>query len=202
MRDLNNIETLIRIVGNFLGNERDDGQKTTTLNIVKSEFDKRPSIDERKLKEQLAIGAIKTRSRYAYVANLLIPDIRAGKYDGIAKQKPPLLSTNLFKAMDEMGVKDDIDRTIIDYYLNAVWEQSGITIEEIRYFTENAVKRMKSLPEEERKASALLDICKHSRTLHKHLSTEKTMEKVREWIDEDKSMDDEFKAICGGKNDG
>ena len=204
MRDLKNIETLIRIVGSFLGYERDDRQKTTTLNIVKSEFNKRPSIDERKLKDQLTIGAVKTISRYAYVANLLIPDIRAGRYDGETfkeTKKPPLSSTNLFKAMDEIGVIDDVDRILIDYYIYAVWEQSDITIEEVRHFTGKAIEWMKSLPKEERKTSVLLELCKRSSTLSKYLSREKAMEKVQEWIEENERLDDELDAICGGESD-
>lgn len=210
MRDLKNIETLIRIVGSFLGYERDDRQKTTTLNIVKSEFNKRPSIDERKLKEQLTIGAVKTISRYAYVANLLIPDIRAGRYDGIAEtekteKKPPLSSINFYKAMDEIGVKDDVDRILIDYYIDAVWEQSDITIEEVRHFTGKAIEWMKSLPEEKRKTSVFLELYKRSSTLSKYLSREKAMEKVQEWIKENERLDDELDAfydsICGGESD-
>lgn len=204
MRDLNNIETLIRIVGSFLGYERDDRQKTTTLNIVKSEFNKRPSIDERKLKKQLTIGAVKTISRYAYVANLLIPDIKAGRYDGepIKEVKKEMLSSsNLFKAMDEIGVKDDVDRVLIDYYLNAVWMNSDITIDEIRHFTDKAIEWMKSLPPEKRKTSVLLELCKRSSTLSKHLSREKAMEKVGEWLKENESLDDELDEICGGESD-
>lgn len=208
MRDLKNIETLIRIVGSFLGYERDDRQKTTTLNIVKSEFNKRPSIDERKLKEQLTIGAVKTISRYAYVANLLIPDIRAGRYDGETfkeTKKPPLSSINFYKAMDEIGVKDDVDRILIDYYIDAVWEQSDITIEEVRHFTGKAIEWMKSLPEEERKTSVFLELCKRSSTLSKYLSREKAMEKVQEWMKENERLDDELDAfydsICGGESD-
>lgn len=205
MRDLKNIETLIRIVGSFLGYERDDRQKTTTLNIVKSEFNKRPSIDERKLKEQLTIGAIKTISRYAYVANLLIPDIRAGRYDGETfkeVKKEMLSSSNLFKAMDEIGVKDDVDRVLIDYYLNAVWMNSDITIDEIRHFTDKAIEWMKSLPEEKRKTSVFLELCKRSSTLSKCLSREKAMEKVQEWVEENERLDDELDAIlCGGESD-
>lgn len=210
MRDLKNIETLIRIVGSFLGYERDDRQKTTTLNIVKSEFNKRPSIDERKLKDQLTIGAVKTISRYAYVANLLIPDIRAGRYDGIAEiekteKKPPLSSINFYKAMDEIGVIDDVDRILIDYYIDAVWEQSDITIEEVRHFTGKAIEWMKSLPKEERKTSVFLELCKRSSTLSKYLSREKAMEKVQEWMKENERLDDELDAfydsICGGESD-
>lgn len=204
MRDLKNIETLIRIVGSFLGYERDDRQKTTTLNIVKSEFNKRPSIDERKLKEQLTIGTVKTISRYAYVANLLIPDIRAGRYDGeqIKEVKKEMLSSsNLFKAMDAIGVKDDVDRVLIDYYLNVVWEQSDITIDEIRHFTDKAIEWMKSLPPEKRKTSVLLELCKRSSTLSKYLSREKAMEKVGEWLKENESLDDELDEICGGESD-
>ena len=208
MRDLKNIETPIRIVGSFLGYERDDRQKTTTLNIVKSEFNKRPSIDERKLKEQLTIGAVKTISRYAYVANLLIPDIRAGRYDGETfkeTKKPPLSSINFYKAMDEIGVKDDVDRILIDYYIDAVWEQSDITIEEVRHFTGKAIEWMKSLPKEERKTSVFLELCKRSSTLSKYLSREKAMEKVQEWIEENERLDDELDAfydsICGGESD-
>lgn len=205
MRDLKNIETLIRIVGSFLGYKRDDRQKTTTLNIVKSEFNKRPSIDERKLKEQLTIGAIKTISRYAYVANLLIPDIRAGRYDGETfkeTEKPPLSSTNLFKAMDEIGVEDDVDRILIDHYIYAVWMNSDITIDEIRHFTDKAIEWMKSLPEEKRKTSVFLELCKRSSTLSKHLPKEKAMEKVQEWIEENERLDDELDAIlCGGESD-
>ena len=208
MRDLNNIETLIRIVGSFLGYKRDDRQKTTTLNIVKSEFNKRPSIDERKLKEQLTIGAVKTISRYAYVANLLIPDIRAGRYDGepIKEVKKEMLSSsNLYKAMDAIGVKDDVDRVLIDYYIDAVWEQSDITIEEVRHFTDKAIEWMKSLPKEKRKTSVFLELCKRSSTLSKHLSKEKAMEKAQEWLKENESLDDEldtfYDSICGGESD-
>lgn len=202
MRDLNNIETLMHIVGNFLGDERDETAKSHALAKARAELSKRPAIDEDKLKYCLEAKKLTIDRKYPFFEKCIIPDIRNGKYDGIAeqaKQKPPLLSTNLFKAMDEIGVKDDIDRTLIDYYLGVVWEQSDITIDEIRYFTESAIGWMGSLPEEKRKASVLLELCKRSSTLSKHLPRDKAMETVREWVEEGKRMDDEFEAICGGK---
>lgn len=204
MRDLNNIQTLISIVSDFLGNERDEATRSAALNCLRNEFNQRPSIDEKKLKDRLEMGRFGIAKKYSFLDRCLIPDIRAGRYDGETfkeTEKPPLSSTNLFKAMDEIGVKNDVDRILIDYYIYAVWEQSDITIEEVRHFTDKAIEWMKSLPEEKRKTSVLLELCKRSSTLSKYLSREKAMEKVQEWIEENERLDDELDAICGGESD-
>lgn len=206
MRDLKNIQTLISIVSDFLGNERDEATRSAALNCLRNEFNQRPSIDEKKLKDRLELGRFGIAKKYSFLDRCLIPDIRAGRYDGIAEDEPTekkmtLSSCNLFKAMDEIGVKDDIDRALIDYYLNAVWTQSDITIDEVRHFTDKAIEWMKSLPEEKRKTSVLLELCKRSSTLSKHLSKEKAMETVGEWLDENDSLDDELDSICGGESD-
>lgn len=204
MRDLNNIQTLVSIVSDFLGNERDEATRSAALNCAKKEFNQRPSIDERKLKDRLELGKFGIAKKYSFFERCLIPDIRAGRYDGETfkeTEKPPLSSTNLFKAMDEIGVIDDVDRILIDYYIYAVWMNSDITIEEVRHFTGKAIEWMKSLPEEKRKTSVLLELCKRSSTLSKHLPKEKAMEKVQEWIEENERLDDELDAICRGESD-
>lgn len=204
MRDLKNIQTLISIVSDFLGNERDEATRSAALNCAKKEFNQRPSIDEKKLKDRLEIGRFGIAKKYSFLDRCLIPDIRAGRYDGETfkeTKKPPLSSTNLFKAMDEIGVIDDVDRILIDYYIYAVWEQSDITIEEVRHFTEKAVEWMEAHPRESRKVSVFLQLCQKSSTLSKHLSKEKAMEKVQEWIEENERLDDELDAICGGESD-
>lgn len=204
MRDLNNIQTLISIVSDFLGNERDEATRSAALNCAKKEFNQRPSIDEEKLRDRLELGKFGIAKKYSFFERCLIPDIRAGRYDGETfkeTEKPPLSSTNLFKAMDEIGVIDDVDRILIDYYIYAVWEQSDITIEEVRHFTGKAIEWMKSLPEEKRKTSVFLELCKRSSTLSKYLSREKAMEKVQEWIEENERLDDELDAICRGESD-
>lgn len=190
-----------------MGNESNIGTKTLTLDFIKKELSLRPSIDEKKLKDRLDIASLSDKNKYGFVQNCLIPDIRSGRYDGISEteqtEKRGMLSSNsLFKAMDEIGVKDDVDRILIDYYIDAVWEQSDITIEEVRHFTGKAIEWMKSLPEEKRKTSVLLELCKRSSTLSKYLSREKAMEKVQEWIEENERLDDELDAIlCGGESD-
>lgn len=205
MRDLNNIQTLVSIVSDFLGNERDEATRSAALNCAKKEFNQRPSIDEEKLRDRLELGKFGIAKKYSFFERCLIPDIRAGRYDGETfkeTKKPPLSSTNLFKAMDAIGVIDDVDRILIDYYIYAVWEQSDITIEDVRHFTGKAIEWMKSLPEEKRKTSVLLELCKRSSTLSKHLPKEKAMEKVQEWIEENERLDDELDAIlCGGESD-
>ncbi len=210
MRDLKNIENAISIVSDFLGNERDEATKSHALAFAQAELSKRPSIDENKLKYRLETKKFGIAKKYSFFEKCLIPDIQNGKYDGIAEiekteKKPPLSSTNFYKAMDEIGVKDDVDRILIDYYIDAVWEQSDITIEEVRHFTGKAIEWMKSLPEEKRKTSVLLEFCKRSSTLSKYLSREKAMEKVQEWMKENERLDDELDAfydsICGGESD-
>lgn len=204
MRDLNNIQTLVSIVSDFLGNERDEATRSAALNCAKKEFNQRPSIDEEKLRDRLELGKFGIAKKYSFFERCLIPDIRAGRYDGETfkeTKKPPLSSTNLFKDMDEIGVIDDVDRILIDYYIYAVWEQSDITIEEVRHFTGKAIEWMKSLPEEKRKTSVFLELCKRSSTLSKYLSREKAMEKVQEWMKENERLDDELDAICGGESD-
>lgn len=204
MRDLNNIQTLISIVSDFLGNERDEATRSAALNCAKKEFNQRPSIDEEKLRDRLELGKFGIAKKYSFFERCLIPDIRAGRYDGETfkeTEKPPLSSTNLFKAMDEIGVIDDVDRILIDHYIYAVWMNSDITIDEIRHFTGKAIEWMKSLPEEKRKTSVFLELCKRSSTLSKHLPKEKAMEKVQEWIEENERLDDELDAICRGESD-
>lgn len=207
MRDLKNIENAISIVSDFLGNERDETMKSHAhaLALAQAELSKRPSIDENKLKYRLETKKFGIAKKYSFFEKCLIPDIQNGKYDGETfkeTEKPPLSSTNLFKAMDEIGVEDDVDRILIDYYIYAVWEQSDITIEEVRHFTGKAIEWMKSLPEEKRKTSVLLELCKRSSTLSKHLPKEKAMEKVQEWVEENERLDDELDAIlCGGESD-
>lgn len=210
MRDLKNIENAISIVSDFLGNERDEATKSHALAFAQAELSKRPSIDENKLKYRLEAKKFGIAKKYSFFEKCLIPDIQNGKYDGIAEiekteKKPPLSSINFYKAMDEIGVIDDVDRILIDYYIDAVWEQSDITIEEVRHFTGKAIEWMKSLPEEKRKTSVFLELCKRSSTLSKYLSREKAMEKVQEWIKENENLDDELDAfydsICGGESD-
>lgn len=206
MRDLKNIENAISIVSDFLGNERDETMKSHALALAQAELFKRPSIDENKLKYRLETKKFGIAKKYSFFEKCLIPDIQSGKYDGIAEtekteKKPPLSSTNLFKDMDAIGMIDDVDRILIDYYIYAVWEQSDITIEEVRHFTGKAIEWMKSLPEEKRKTSILLELCKRSSTLSKHLPKEKAMEKVQEWVEENERLDDELDAICGGESD-
>ena len=207
MRDLKNIQTLISIVSDFLGNERDEATRSAALNCLRKEFNQRPSIDEKKLKDRLELGKFGIAKKYSFLERCLIPDIRAGRYDGetLKETKKTLLSSlRLFQEMDEIGVKDDVDRVLIDYYLNAVWMNSDITIEEVLHFTGKAIEWMKSLPEEKRKTSVFLELCKRSSTLSKYLSREKAMEFVKGQIEENERLDDELDAfydsICGGEN--
>lgn len=207
---VNELDSLIGYISNYLGGERNAAQKRVAVDFIRKELSLRPSIDEKKLKDRLELSQLSIRDRYSFFSMRIIPEIRAGRYDGIAEtekteKKPPLSSINFYKAMDEIGVKDDVDRILIDYYIDAVWEQSDITIEEVRHFTGKAIEWMKSLPEEERKTSVFLELCKRSSTLSKHLSREKAMEKVQEWMKENERLDEELDAfydsICGGESD-
>lgn len=204
----NNQDSLIGCISRFLGNESNIGTKTLTLDFIKKELSLRPSINEEKMKDRLNIASLSDKSKYGFIQNCLIPDIRAGRYDGetFKETKKTLLSSlRLFQEMDEIGVIDDVDRVLIDYYIDAVWEQSDITIEEVRHFTGKAIEWMKSLPEEKRKTSVFLELCKRSSTLSKHLSKEKAMEFVKGQIEENERLDDELDAfydsICGGESD-
>ena len=201
---VNELDSLIGYISNYLGGERNAAQKRVAVDFIRKELSLRPSIDEKKLKDRLELSQLSIRDRYSFFSMKIIPEIRDGIYDGETfkeTKKPPLSSTNLFKAMDEIGVEDDVDRILIDYYIDAVWEQSDITIEEVRHFTGKAIEWMKSLPKEERKTSVFLELCKRSSTLSKHLSKEKAMEKVQEWVEENERLDDELDAICGGESD-
>lgn len=202
---VNELDSLIGYISNYLGGERNAAQKRVAVDFIRKELSLRPSIDEKKLKDRLELSQLSIRDRYSFFSMKIIPEIRDGIYDGETfkeTEKPPLSSTNLFKAMDEIGVIDDVDRILIDHYIYAVWMNSDITIDEIRHFTDKAIEWMKSLPPEKRKTSVLLELCKRSSTLSKHLSREKAMEKVQEWIEENERLDDELDAIlCGGESD-
>lgn len=201
---VNELDSLIGYISNYLGGERNAAQKRVAVDFIGKELSLRPSIDEKKLKDRLELSQLSISNRYSFFSMKIIPEIRDGIYDGETfkeTEKPPLSSTNLFKAMDEIGVIDDVDRILIDYYIYAVWEQSDITIEEVRHFTGKAIEWMKSLPEEKRETSVFLELCKRSSTLSKYLSREKAMEKVQEWIEENERLDDELDAICGGESD-
>ena len=202
------LDSVIVYISSYLGGERNMAQKRVAVDFIRKELSLRPSIDEKKLKDRLELSQLSIRDRYSFFSMKIIPEIRDGIYDGETfkeTKKPPLSSINFYKAMDEIGVKDDVDRILIDYYIDAVWEQSDITIEEVRHFTGKAIEWMKSLPEEKRKTSVLLELCKRSSTLSKHLSREKAMEKVQEWMKENENLDDELDAfydsICGGESD-
>ena len=204
------LDSLIVYISSYLGGERNMAQKRVAVDFIRKELSLRPSIDEKKLKDRLELSQLSIRDRYSFFEKKIIPEIRNGYYDvTVEKMQSPkkqcLSSINLFKAMDEIGVKDDVDRILIDYYINAVWEQSDITIEEVRHFTDKAIEWMKSLPPEKRKTSILLELCKRSSTLSKYLSREKAMEKVQEWVKENERLDDELDAfydsICGGESD-
>lgn len=201
---VNELDSLIGYISNYLGGERNAAQKRVAVDFIRKELSLRPSLDEKKLKDRLELSQLSIRDRYSFFSMKIIPEIRDGIYDGETfkeTKKPPLSSTNLFKDMDEIGVIDDVDRILIDYYIYAVWEQSDITIEEVRHFTGKAIEWMKSLPEEKRKTSVFLEFCKRSSTLSKYLSREKAMEKVQEWIEENERLDDELDAICRGESD-
>lgn len=206
MRDLNNIQTLISIVSNFLGNERDETAKSQALALAQAEFSQRPSIDEGKLRDRLEARKFGIVKKYSFFEKCLIPDIRKGVYDGTVeniqqRKKECLSSDSLFKALDAIGVKEDVDRILIDYYIDAVWEQSDITIEEVRHFTGKAIEWLKTLPPEKRKTSVLLELCKKSSTLSKYLPKEKAMECVKGQIEENERLDKELEEICGGESD-
>ncbi len=204
---VNELDSLIGYISSYLGGERNAAQKRVAVDFIKKELSLRPSIDEKKLKDRLELSQLSIRDRYSFFSMKIIPEIRNGIYDGetLKETKKTLLSSlRLFQEMDEIGVKDDVDRVLIDYYLNAVWMNSGITIEEVRHFTGKAIEWMKSLPEEKRKTSVFLELCKRSSTLSKYLSREKAMEFVKGQIEENERLDDELDAfydsICGGEN--
>lgn len=199
------IDESIRAIEDFLGDERDGQSKATTSSIIRRELMKRPSVDSDKIRQRLESAVITTRSRYAFVGNLLMKDIRSGRYDGDEPKKEkakgakePLSSRNLFRAFERLGVpKGDYAYERVDYYLNAVWMNSDITLEEIRSFTEGMLCWMEARHEWRTPENALR-LCMMSKILGKHMGRDEAMRKVNEETAESKALDSEYEALLGG----
>lgn len=212
MRDISNVDiplvmedanllSSLNSIADFLGDERNPKAKGDALAYAKGELLKRPSIDGERLQSDLRLKAISVVYRFSYFAKCLIPDIQAGKYDSESKPegtKKPLSSSRLFKKMRALGVEDDSGDGYgyerIDYYLNAVWMNSGIAIDEIHQFTAAMVVWIEAR-HEWRKASKIMELCRRSKILGNWLSPEDAMAKAEADVKEDRELNKEIDGL-------
>lgn len=212
MRDSNNVDTAIvknatnllsslEMIADFLGDERDDRSKRRTLDSIETELSRRGSIDPSKIQESLERGVITTRSTYSFVANILLPGIKSGKYDAEEKPKEarsPLSSKVLFQKLKDLNVEDDSEDGYgyerVDYYLNAAWALSEVPLEDIRRFTASMIVWLEAKAEW-RKASKILQLCRMSKILGNWLSPEAAMAKVESDVEEDKELNKEIDGL-------
>ncbi len=193
------LNSCIRSLEIFLGGADSAGNKMT-IGSVREELEARPSIDQALFSDMLRRRNEEVRYKNSFTTKVIIPEIRAGRYDGHGESvhlsvKMPLSSWELFKKLREIGVMEDVEMVRIDWYLNAVWMGTDITIDEIRHFTEKAVEWMEAHPRESRKVSVFLQLCQKSSTLSKHLSKEKAMEAVEETERQLRELDEELDEL-------
>ena len=193
------LNSCIRSLEIFLGGADSAGNRMT-IESVREELEARPSIDQALFSDMLRRRNEEVRYKNSFTTKVIIPEIRAGRYDGHRESvhlsvKMPLSSWELFKKLREIGVMEDVDMVRIDWYLNAVWMGTDITIDEIRNFTEKAVEWMEAHPRESRKVSVFLQLCQKSSTLSKHLSKEKAMEAVEETERQLRELDEELDEL-------
>lgn len=199
-------ERLLGAVSGFLGGQRDAGSKKVALDFIMKEISMRPSIDEEKLRDRLELATVGTRDRYLFAERFLIPEIRAGRYDGKGGKasegrRPFLSSRNMFEALRTLGVTDDSEDGFgyerVDYYLNAVWVNTEITIEEIHKFSEGMIVWIEA-KKEWRTATKVLKLCGMSKTLGAHMAPEEAMERVEREVAECKRLEKEWDEMMEG----
>lgn len=193
------LNSCIRSLEIFLGGADSAGNRMT-IESVREELEARPSIDQALFSDMLRRRNEEVRYKNSFTTKVIIPEIRAGRYDGHGESvhlsvKMPLSSWELFKKLREIGMMEDVEMVRIDWYLNAVWMGTDITIDEIRHFTEKAVEWMEAHPRESRKVSVFLELCKRSSTLSKYLSREKAMEAVEETERQLRELDEELDEL-------
>ena len=193
------LNSCIRSLEIFL-NGADSAENRMTIESVREELEARPSIDQALFSDMLRRRNEEVRYKSSFTMKVIIPEIRAGRYDGHGESvhlnvKMPLSSWKLFKKLREIGVMEDVEMARIDWYLNAVWMGTDITIDEIRHFTEKAVEWMEVHPRQSRKVSVFLQLCQKSSTLSKHLSKEKAMEAVEETERQLRELDEELDEL-------
>lgn len=185
------LNSCIRSLEIFLGGADSAGNRMT-IESVREELEARPTIDQALFSDMLRRRNEEVRYKNSFTTKVIIPEIRAGRYDGHGESvhisvKTPLSSWKLFKKLREIGVREDVEMARIDWYLDAVWMGTDITIDEMRHFTEKAVEWMEAHPEESRKVSVFLQLCRKSSTLSKHMEPDKAMEAMKktERLDEE-----------------
>lgn len=193
------LNSCIRSLEIFLGGADSAGNRMT-IGSVREELEARPSIDQALFSDMLRRRNEEVRYKNSFTTKVIIPEIRAGRYDGHGESvhlsvKMPLSSRELFKKLRKIGVREDVEMARIDWYLNAVWMGTDITIDEIRHFTEKAVEWMEAHPRESCKVSVFLQLCQKSSTLSKHLSKEKAMEAVEETERQLRELDEELDEL-------
>lgn len=190
------LNSCIRSLEIFL-NGADSAENRMTIGSVREELEARPSIDQALFSDMLRRRNGEVRYKNSFTTKVIIPEIRAGRYDGHGESvhlsvKTPLSSWGLFKKLREIGVREDVEMARIDWYLDAVWMGTDITIDEIRHFTEKAVEWMGAHPRESRKVSVFLQLCQKSSTLSKHMEPGKAMEAMEKTEREFRKLDEEY----------
>ena len=178
--------------------EGNDKARARAVQSVAEALRKRQSIDCEALRTRLASASMTVRNGYYFVTNLLIPDIMAGRYDGKPETKSLLSSKVLFEKLKKMNVEDDSDDGYgyerIDYYLNAVWMNSGITIEEIHQFTAAMVTWVEARAEW-RKTSKIMELCRRSKILGKHMGSAKADEMAEASVRDCEALEEDLKCL-------
>lgn len=198
-------DTRYRLLGamsGFLGGQRDAGSKRIATDFIMKELSMRSSVDAAAFGDRLELATIGAKDRYLFAERVLVPEIRAGKFDGKEKasggRRAHLSSRNLFEALRTLKVKDDSEDGYgyerVDYYLNAVWANTGITLEEIHKFTAGMIVWIEAKPEW-RAASKVLRLCQMSKTLGAHMGPEEAMGQVERDVAESKELDKEIDGI-------
>lgn len=190
------LNSCIRSLEIFL-NGADSAENRMTIGSVREELAARPSIDQALFSDMLRRRNGEVRYKNSFTTKVIIPEIRAGRYDGHGESvhlsvKTPLSSWGLFKKLREIGVREDVEMARIDWYLDAVWMGTDITIDEIRHFTEKAVEWMEAHPRESRKVSVFLQLCQKSSTLSKHMEPGKAVEAMEKTEREFRKLDEEY----------
>ena len=190
------LNSCIRSLEIFLGGADSAGNRMT-IESVREELEARPTIDQALFSDMLRRRNEEVRYKSSFTMKVIIPEIRAGRYDGHGESvhisvKTPLSSRELFKKLRKIGVREDVEMARIDWYLDAVWMGTDITIDEMRHFTKKAVEWMEAHPKESRKVSIFLQLCRKSSTLSKHMEPDKAMEAMEKTEREFRKLDEEY----------
>lgn len=190
------------MIDDFLDGDRNYRTREATIGLVVEEAKKRPSFDLSALKKRLDGSRISIISKCAFVERKIVPEIRKGDYDIKPKERRlPLSSQNMFKKLKDLGVEDDSEDGFgyerVDYYLNAVWADTEITIEEIHKFSEGMIVWIEA-KKEWRTATKVLKLCGMSKTLGAHMAPDEAMERVEREVAECKQLDEDLDGIMEG----